>query len=63
LKTRVYLDAGFVLPGVQELLFLQAMRAPAMVKMARAGYPLPDPDIREHKQQQLISKKVVNFEV
>nr|WP_181375122.1 hypothetical protein [Pectobacterium carotovorum] len=51
-----------MLPGVQELLFLQAMRVPAMAKMGRAGHPLPDPDIRERKQQQLISKKAVNFE-
>jgi hypothetical protein len=51
-----------VLPGVQELLFLQAMRAPAMAKMGLAGHPLPDTDIRERKQQQLISKKAVNFE-
>jgi hypothetical protein len=51
-----------VLPGVQELLFLQAMRAPAMVKMRRVGHPVPDPNIQERKQQQLISKKAVNFE-
>jgi len=55
--------AVFGLSCVQELLFLQAMRSPAMAKMGRAGHPLPDPDIRERKQQQLISKKVVNFEV
>jgi len=51
-----------VLPGVQELLFLQAMLAPAMAKMRRIDHPLPDPDIRERKQQQLISKKTINFE-
>jgi len=62
LKTRVYPDAGFVLPGVQELLFLQAMRAPVTAKMRRGGHHLPDSDIRERKQQRLISNKAVNFE-